>query len=105
MNEQKCVPCSANVEALTREKCLDYLKDLTGWLLDDEARSISRKFSFKNFVQALEFANKTGRLAEEMGHHPVITMGWGFCTVKFKTSKINGLHSNDFVMAALVNKL
>ncbi|EKD82805.1 MAG: hypothetical protein ACD_39C01085G0001, partial [uncultured bacterium] len=30
---------------------------------------------------------------------------WGFCRVRFKTSKINGLHANDFIMAAQVEKL
>lgn len=105
MNNQKCVPCSSDFEPLTREKCEQYLTDLPEWLLDDEAKSISRRFRHKNFAQAMAFADHVGRLAEEMGHHPVLTVGWGFCTVKFKTTKIDGLHGNDFIMAAMVDKL
>ena len=46
-----------------------------------------------------------GALAEAEGHHPDITFGWGYCTVLFYTHKIKGLHQNDFIMAAKVNKL
>jgi len=101
----KCVPCSSDLPPLDPAKCQEYLGDLPGWELEDDAHAIVRKFSFKNFVQAMEFATKVGSLAEEMGHHPVLTIGWGFCRVRFKTSKINGLHANDFVMAGLVDKL
>lgn len=101
----KCVPCSSDLPPLDPAKCKEYLGDLPDWELEDDARAIVRKFSFKNFVQAMEFATKVGSLAEEMGHHPVLTIGWGFCRVRFKTSKINGLHANDFVMAGLVDKL
>ena len=102
---EKCVPCSSDLKPLDRKKCEEYLVDLPGWELDDEAREIAKKYSFKNFAAAMEFAIKVGNLAEEMGHHPVLNLGWGFCRVRFKTSKINGLHANDFVMAAQVEKL
>jgi len=100
-----CVPCSSDAEPLSREACETYLTGLPEWQLDSEAREITRKFVFKDFAGAMSFAVKVGRLADEMGHHPVLTIGWGFCKVKFKTSKINGLHKNDFVMAAHVNHL
>jgi 4a-hydroxytetrahydrobiopterin dehydratase len=32
-------------------------------------------------------------------------MGWGYAEVVFFTHKIQGLHENDFVMAAKVNGL
>lgn len=102
---QKCVPCNSDLPPLGKAKCEEYLIKLPEWELDDEARAIARKYVFKNFAQAMEFATGVGRLAEEMGHHPVITLGWGFCRVLFKTTKINGLHANDFVMAELVEKL
>ncbi|HNX76932.1 MAG TPA: 4a-hydroxytetrahydrobiopterin dehydratase [Candidatus Rifleibacterium sp.] len=105
MEHRVCVPCSSETPPLSRESCETFLAGLPEWQLDADAKEIVRKFVFKDFAQALDFAVKVGRLAEEMGHHPVITLGWGFCKVKFKTSKINGLHKNDFVMAAHVNKL
>jgi 4a-hydroxytetrahydrobiopterin dehydratase len=44
-------------------------------------------------------------LAEEEGHHPDITFGWGYATVSLYTHKIKGLHENDFIMAAKLDQI
>lgn len=102
---EKCVPCSSSLPPMTIEESRKSLQDLPDWELTQEGKAIERHFGFKNFAQAMEFAVKVGQLAEKMGHHPVLTLGWGFCKVRFKTSKINGLHKNDFVMASHVSRL
>jgi 4a-hydroxytetrahydrobiopterin dehydratase len=62
-------------------------------------------FRFKNFRQALEFTNKIGDIAEQEGHHPVIVTEWGRVKVSWWTHKIQGLHQNDFIMAAKTDEL
>lgn len=74
------------------------------WLLIDE-HYLEKEYKFKNFIQALEFVNKVGRLAELFGHHPDIYLAWGKVKLVIWTHKINGLHKNDFILAAKVNKL
>lgn len=66
---------------------------------------LERVFKFRNFVQALEFANKIGALAEEENHHPLLVVEWGRVTVNWWTHKIGGLHKNDFIMAAKADEL
>ena len=44
-------------------------------------------------------------LAEEEGHHPDIGFGWGYATVSLRTKKIKGLHENDFIMAAKLDRI
>ena len=39
------------------------------------------------------------------GHHPDISFGWGYVTVGMQTKKIKGLHENDFIMAAKIDRL
>jgi 4a-hydroxytetrahydrobiopterin dehydratase len=73
-------------------------------LLENGSR-LERRFAFKNFAAALAFVNRVGDLAEAEGHHPDITFGWGYANLLFYTHKINGLHENDFIMAAKVNEL
>jgi 4a-hydroxytetrahydrobiopterin dehydratase len=46
-----------------------------------------------------------GELAEAEGHHPDIRFGWGYVTVAMQTKKIRGLHENDFIMAAKIDRL
>jgi len=52
--------------------------------------SLERTYPFKNFAQALEFANAVGAIAEAEGHHPDLHIAWGKCKVEVWTHKING---------------
>ena len=36
---------------------------------------------------------------------PEITFGWGYATVSLHTKKIKGLHENDFIMAAKLDRI
>jgi 4a-hydroxytetrahydrobiopterin dehydratase len=56
-------------------------------------------------VEALDFTNRVGELAEQQGHHPAIITEWGKVTVTWWTHKIKGLHRNDFIMAAKTDRL
>jgi len=53
----------------------------------------------------LEFTNKVGEIAEAEKHHPEIITEWGKATVTWWTHAINGLHKNDFVMAAKTDEI
>lgn len=102
---KSCEPCRGGVSPLTREEAETLLRETPGWDLEEDATKIRRRFRFRDFAQAMEFARKVGELAEEEGHHPDITLGWGYCVVVFHTHKIHALHENDFIMAAKVNAL
>ncbi len=60
---------------------------------------LSKTYGFKNFAQALAFANRVGSLAEAENHHPAILVEWGKVTVTWWTHAIGGLHENDFILA------
>ncbi len=105
LTAKTCVPCQGGMPPLTAAEAETYLTETPGWSFDGEVTRIERRFDFSNFLAALDFVNKLGALAEKEGHHPDISFGWGYCTVVFYTHKINGLHENDFVMAAKVNAL
>lgn len=63
-------------------------------------RRLKRTFALPDFVQALAFTAEVGALAEQEDHHPTILLRWGKVTVTWWTHAINGLHENDFIMAA-----
>jgi 4a-hydroxytetrahydrobiopterin dehydratase len=48
---------------------------------------------------------EAAELAEEEGHHPNIRFGWGYVTASLQTKKIKGLHENDFIMAAKLDRI
>jgi 4a-hydroxytetrahydrobiopterin dehydratase len=37
---------------------------------EEKNNRLVRSFKFKNFVEAMEFMNKAGEVAEKMNHHP-----------------------------------
>jgi len=90
---------------LGAEEAERLLAHVPGWSLEEDAKGIRREFRFRNFAEAMMFSRQVGELAEVEGHHPDLSIGWGYCTVRFRTHAIRGLHENDFIMAAKVSRL
>jgi len=103
--EKTCVPCQGGVPRLSLEQAQEMLGMLDNWCLNEDATCIIKTFSFKNFESAQDFACHVGELAEREFHHPDISYGWGYCKVLFQTHKIRGLHENDFIMAAKLDRI
>lgn len=104
LDAKQCVPCRGGVEPLRGEAICKLRTQIDpSWSVCDE-HHLERIFKFKNFLQALDFTNLIGKLAEAQGHHPEITLTWGKVTVRIWTHKINGLHENDFILAAKIDK-
>ena len=97
-----CIPCRRGDPEITTNEINEFMPQLSGWRIVkiEGIKQLERTYEFKNFVQALEFTVKIGQLAESKGHHPSITTEWGKVTITWWTHAINGLHINDFVMAA-----
>ena len=103
--EKVCTPCRGGVPPLTRDEAERYRDLVQDWELSDDARLIRRSYRFSNFREALAFAQDVGALAEAEGHHPEVCFGWGYAAVSLRTKKIKGLHENDFIMAAKIDRL
>lgn len=72
------------------------------WQLKEE--KLKRRFNFKGFNEALEFIHDVSELIEREGHHPEITLNYGEAELEFSTPEVNGLHENDFIMAAKIDR-
>ena len=105
LTSKVCVPCKGGMPALNIQEAKELLTQTPGWELKEEAHHLYNLFNFENFLDSLSFVNKVGQLAEEEGHHPDIEFGWGYVGIKIYTHKINGLHENDFILAAKINQL
>ena len=107
LTQMKCVACREDAPPVTTAEIAEFQPQVPEWeILElDGIKRLRRVFSFDDFVQALEFANKVGVLAEDEGHHPALLTEWGRTTVTWWTHKIRGLHRNDFVMAAKTDVL
>lgn len=100
--EQHCEPCTIGTRAMLPEDANKMLASVPRWkkIFVDGMEHICREFHFRDFKEAAAFANKIGMLAERENHHPTLLTEWGKVTVTWWTHKANGLHPNDFIMAA-----
>lgn len=107
LSGQTCIPCAGNLPPATPEEIATWHQQIPLWeVIDcDGVSQLQRQYQFKNFVAALAFTNDVGTIAEAAGHHPALTTEWGKVTVTWWTHAINGLHHNDFVMAAKTDEL
>ncbi|MCB0284630.1 MAG: 4a-hydroxytetrahydrobiopterin dehydratase [Calditrichaeota bacterium] len=88
-------------KALKNNEVLEYLHQLDNWIIakEGETSQLHKSYKFKNFIEALEFTNRIGAIAEEYNHHPAILTEWGKVEVRWWTHSVGGLHLNDFIMA------
>ena len=105
LTQKKCVPCEGGLSPLSVTEAKAMLKEVPGWQLANGGNAIKRRFEFRDFQGALSFVNKAGAIAEEEGHHPDITFGWGYAECLLWTHAIGGLHENDFIVASKINDL
>ena len=98
-----CVPCRGEVQPLQGTEIQKLIKELDGWEVV-EAHHLRKLFEFKNFREALRLVNRVAALAEEQGHHPDISFGWGRAEITIWTHKIDGLTENDFILAAKIDE-
>jgi 4a-hydroxytetrahydrobiopterin dehydratase len=103
--EKSCTPCRGGVPPLSEPEAAAYHIQAPEWKLLDQATRIERTYRFNNFREAFGFVERAAELAEAEGHHPDITFGWGYATVSLRTKKIKGLHENDFIMAAKLDRI
>lgn len=105
LSDKKCVACEGGIPPLTPDEVARYQPEVPDWGVSNDKLSIFREFKFKNFKEAITFADAVGGIAEQEGHHPVLTVAWGKVHVFLTTDAIKGLSENDFILAAKVDRI
>ncbi|MGI0152246.1 4a-hydroxytetrahydrobiopterin dehydratase [Pseudidiomarina sp. PP-1MA] len=102
LHQQKCEACNANAPKVSDAELAELMRAIPDWtpVVRDGVMQLERQFKFKNFKLALAFTNRVADIAEAEFHHPTLITEWGKVTVIWWTHAIQGLHKNDFIMAA-----
>jgi len=86
----------------TQEEAAGYRVQAPDWRLLDVAKRAG--LSFSEFPRGLAFVERAAALESQV-YYPEITLGWGYATISMHTKKIKGLHENDFIMAAKLDRI
>ena len=102
LKEENCAVPRKGGAPLSLAEAAALADQIPDWRLIEQGvvQRLERTFKFKNFVSAFEFTNRIGEIAEQQDHHPALLTEWGKVTVTWWTHAVNGLHLNDFIMAA-----
>jgi 4a-hydroxytetrahydrobiopterin dehydratase len=88
--------------ALSESEVTQALSDLPGWQL--EGGEITRKFRFRDFVEAFGFIAQVATLQEQMNHHATITNTWANVRVALSTHDAGGVTERDFELARRISE-
>lgn len=70
-----------------------------GWTLEEGGKALTRKFEFRNFVDAFGWMTRVALLAEKMNHHPEWTNVYKTVSVRLTTHDSGGLTERDLRLA------
>ena len=88
---------------LSDEEISERLGELEGWERDGEA--IRKGFDRGDFVGSVRFIDSLVEPAEEMNHHPDLSISWSEVNVSITTHAEGGLTANDFELARKIDAL
>lgn len=93
---------------LSREKLTDEglragLEGLPGWDLD--SGMLAKTFQFSSYWEGVEFAVFVAKVAEELDHHPDLTIGYQKVRVATSTHDADGITAWDLELAKKASQL
>lgn len=76
------------------------------WTLAADGKRIRRKWVVKDFLIALDFFNRVGRIAQAEDHHADLHLrGYRNVSIELSTHDVGGLSETDLIMAVKFNQL
>ncbi|MBX9939540.1 MAG: 4a-hydroxytetrahydrobiopterin dehydratase [Candidatus Obscuribacterales bacterium] len=93
-----------HLSPLSGEKIESYLHLLGHWVISPSGY-LQRSIKTNDFLSSFALAEKVVPIAEELGHHPDLTIKYGALEIVVFTHSIKALSLADFVLAARLSRL
>ncbi len=88
---------------LTAEQISTSLAGLPGWSQD--GASLVKTYTFLTFPAGIAFVDRVAASAEEMGHHPDITISYTRVTMRLSTHDEGGVTEKDIALADRIEEV
>jgi 4a-hydroxytetrahydrobiopterin dehydratase len=102
LTRERCEACHAGAPKVTGEEIEQLKPQIPEWEIVEVkgVPRLKRTYTLDGWMPAVKLVDAIAEIVEREDHHPVITLQWGKVTVSWWTHAIQGLHRNDFIMAA-----
>ena len=94
---------NVNAMPLNQIEVEQKIKAIPRW--QQKNQTITRTFSFKNFVEAIAFVNRLVEPAEAAGHHPDLEISYNKVIVSLTSHDAVGLTQKDFDLAKIISTI
>jgi 4a-hydroxytetrahydrobiopterin dehydratase len=91
------------MELLSDSEIESRLQTVDGWERSGDA--IVKTFELSDFVGSVEFVRRLVEPAEDLGHHPDLSISWNKVNVSITNHAAGGLTENDFELARRIDAL
>jgi len=81
------------------------LKELPGWGVSADGKSINRLYELKDFSEAFGFMTQVAFAAEKLDHHPDWSNSWNKVDLSLSTHSANGLTTLDLQLARQIDAI
>ena len=89
--------------ALSDEEIEARLRDRPRW--DRRANAIARELRTADFAGSVELLNRIAAVAEEMNHHPDVSISWNRVGISLTTHSEGGVTAADFELVRRIDDL
>jgi 4a-hydroxytetrahydrobiopterin dehydratase len=86
-----------NMTKLSSEQVAAALAGLPGWARTGD--SLTKTFTFRTFPEGIGFVDRVALVAEELAHHPDITINYNRVTMALSTHDEGGVTEKDVALA------
>jgi 4a-hydroxytetrahydrobiopterin dehydratase len=97
------LPHVEDMDLLDDQSIESRVAELAGWKREGDA--IVKTFELGDFVGSVEFVRKLVGPAEEMGHHPDLSISWDKVEVSITSHAAGGLTEGDFELAKRIDAI
>lgn len=88
---------------LSQAEIDEFLNFHSDWTFNNDG--IEKELKFKYYMDSIDFINKIAIKAEELNHHPDMTVGWCNILIRFSTHDLDGISTYDLKMAEATNNI
>ena len=94
------------MELLKVDEIANRIRMVGPWEYDSKDKILIRETRFKNFMEAMGFLNKLAEIAEELNHHPDMTVcEYNRVIITTTTHDAGGITDNDIKLAQGFEKI